>query len=83
MGFNYYDYLDIIDIVPTNKKIKKQILVDNEWQEQIFIQVDWSGALETWLREKYPNQGYLKDWWITSKRVTMNDKVYVHWKLCE
>jgi hypothetical protein len=83
MGFNYYDHVDIIDYVPTNRKIRKKIFINNEWQEQIFIQVDWSRALETWLREKYPNQGYLKDWWLTSKRVTINDKIYVHWKLCE
>ena len=76
-------YLEILDYVPVNQKIKKKMFINNEWQEQLFIQVDWSRALETWLREKYPNQGYLKDWWLTSKRVTMNDKVYVHWKLCE
>ena len=83
MGFNYYDHVDIVDYVPVNQKIKKKILIDGEWQEQVFIQVDWSRALETWLREKYPNQGYLKDWWMTGKGVTINDKVYVHWKLCE
>jgi hypothetical protein len=81
MGYNYNDHVDIIDIVPTNRKIKKQILVDNEWQEQLFIQVDWSIELSRWLQEKYPNKGYLKDWWGTCNRVTMNDKVYVHWKL--
>ena len=86
MGFKYYDHVDIIDYVPTNRKIKKKIFINNEWQEQLFIQVDWSRALETWLREKYPeNQGYLKVWWLTShpKRVIINDKIYVHWKLCE
>lgn len=77
------DYIDIIETVPTNNKIKKRMFINGEWQDQLFIQVDWSRSLENWLREKYPNQGYLKDWWITSKRVTMNDKVYVHWKLCE
>ena len=83
MGFNYYDHVDIIDYVPTNRKIKKKIFINNEWQEQIFIQCNWTRALEDWLREKYPSQGYLKDWWLTGKRVTINDKVYVHWKLCE
>jgi len=71
------------ECVPTNRKIRKKIFIDGEWQEQLFIQVDWSRALETWLREKYPNSGYLKDWWLNGKRVTINDKVYVHWKLCE
>jgi hypothetical protein len=83
MGFKYYDHVDIIDYVPTNRKIRKKIFIDGEWKEQVFIQVDWSRALETWLREKYPNQGYLKDWWLTNKRVTINDKIYVYWKLCE
>jgi hypothetical protein len=83
MGFNYYDPVDIIDYVPTNQKITKKMLIDGEWQDQLFIQTEWSRALETWLREKYPNQGYLKDWWMTSKRVTISDKVYLHWKLCE
>ena len=81
--YNLVQYVDYVDTVPTNRKIKKKIFINNEWQEQVFIQVDWSRALETWLREKYPNQGYLKDWWLTSKRVTINDKIYVHWKLCE
>jgi hypothetical protein len=81
--YNLVQYVNHVDIVPTNNKIKKRMFINSEWQEQIFIQCDWSKALETWLREKYPNQGYLKDWWITSNRVTMNDKVYVHWKLCE
>jgi len=83
MGFNYYDHVGIIDYVPVNNKIKKKIFIDGEWQEKLFIQCDWSRNLETWLREKYPSQGYLKDWWLTEKRVTMNDKVYVHWKLIE
>jgi hypothetical protein len=81
--YNLVQYVDHVDIVPTNNKIKKQMFINGQWQEQIFIQCDWSKALETWLWEKYPNKGYLKDWWLTSKRVTMNDKVYVHWKLCE
>jgi hypothetical protein len=81
--YNLVQYVDHVDTVPTNRKIKKKIFINNEWQEQLFIQVDWSRALETWLREKYPNQGYLKDWWLTNKRVTINDKIYVYWKLCE
>lgn len=83
MGFNYYDHLDLIDYVPVNQKIKKKMFVGGEWQDQVFIQVDWTNEIGKWLREKYPNPGYLKDWWQTGNRVTMNDKVYVHWKLCE
>jgi hypothetical protein len=84
MGFNYYDYADIVDYsAPTIKKIRKRIFINGEWEEQLFIQVNWSRVLETWLRENYPREGYLKDWWLTSKRVTMNDKIYVHWKLSE
>jgi len=74
------DYIDIIETVSTNNKIKKRMFINGEWQYQLF---NWSRSLENWLREKYLKQGYLKDWWMTSKRVTMNDKVYVHWKLCE
>jgi hypothetical protein len=74
--------LDIVDYVPVNQKIKKKILIDGEWQEQVFIQVDTSSNLAKFLVEKYPNSGYLKDWWQTGNRVTMSDKVYVHWKLC-
>lgn len=81
--YNLVQYIDYIDVVPTNNKIKKKLFINNEWHEQLFIQCDWSRNLESWLREKYPNEGYLKDWWMTSKRVTMNDKVYVHWKLVE
>lgn len=81
--YNLVQYIDYLDVVPTNNKIKKKLFINGEWQEQLFIQSDWSRNLENWLREKYSNQGYLKDWWMTSKRVTMNDKVYVHWKLCE
>lgn len=81
--YNLVQYIDYLDVVPINNKIKKRLFINGEWQEQLFIQCDWSRNLEFWLREKYPNQGYLKDWWKTNNRVTMNDKVYVHWKLCE
>lgn len=84
--YNLIQYVTYLDTVPTNNKIKKKVFIDNEWQEQLFIQIDWSKKLETWLREKYPkdySQGYLKDWWCTGKRVTMTDTVYVHWKICE
>ena len=75
-------YLEVIDYVSVNNRIKKKLFIDGEWQEQLFIQCDWSPNLEKWLREKYISNGYLKDWWITGSRVTINDKVYVHWKLC-
>lgn len=76
-----YDHY--IQTVPINSKVKKRIFIDGVWKEILFIQIDTSKQLETWLQEKYPNQGYLKDWWITSERVTMTDKIYVHWKMCE
>lgn len=81
--YDLVQYIDYLDVVSINNKIKKRLFINGEWQEQLFIQCDWSRNLESWLREKYPNQGYLKDWWKTNNRVTMNDKVYVHWKLCE
>lgn len=75
--------ITVSEYIPTDIQIKKKILVDNEWQDRIFVQLDCSKKLEEWLLGKYPNQGYLKDWWKTGTRVTMTDKVYVHWKLME
>jgi hypothetical protein len=64
-------------------KIKKRQMIAGEWQEVLFVQVAWSRNLEKWLWEKYPKQGYLKDWWYAGTRVTMHEKVYFYWKLCE
>lgn len=74
---------EYVDAVPTHLKIKKKILVNNEWKDQVYVQIDRNKNVETWLRERYTNQGYLKDWWLTSNSAIMTDQIYVFWKLCE
>lgn len=68
---------------PNLVKIKKTICHGNDWQEVVFIQCKKTDPAIKWLKEKYPNHGYLKDWWDTYTHVIMREKIYFHWKLCE
>jgi hypothetical protein len=80
---DYQEATTYIDEKPNLVKIKKTINLGNEWQEVVFIQCKKTEPATEWLKEKYPNHGYLKDWWTTYNHVIMNEKVYIHWKLCE
>jgi len=86
MGLIPLDY-DIVDAVPATRKIKKTIPVDGKWEDRIFIRipVGQSGnkELEDWCSKYYGTPRYLGPWFKVSGYVILDEKTYVHWKLCE
>lgn len=77
----------IIDDVPTNRKVKKTIPVNGKWEDRVFIRIPVGSSgnkeLEDWCRKYYGNPGYLGPWFKVSGYVILDEKTYVHWKLCE
>ena len=85
------DY-NIVEMVPVTQKIKKKIQVGNEWEDRMFIRIPVYGAdrlvrgeseLEKWCREHYGEPKYLSNWFKVSGYIILDEKTYVHLKLCE
>jgi len=82
---------EIIDVVPQTLKIKKKIQVGNEWEDRMFIRIPippdrygtGTSPLEKWCREHYKEPKYLSNWFKISGYIVLDEKTYVHWKLCE
>lgn len=77
----------VIDVVPTNRKIKKTIFVNGKWEDRVFIRIPVGSngnlELEQWCKKHYGNPRYLGPWFMVSGYVILDEKTYVHWKLCE
>ena len=88
LGLRPIDY-DIVDAVPVTQKIKKKIQVGNEWEDRMFIRIPIGpdrmgpGELEKWCRDHYKEPRYLGPWFKVSGFIVLDEKTYVHWKLCE
>jgi len=88
MGLRPIDY-DIIDAVPVEQKVKKQVAVNGVWEERQFIRIpigserSGPGELENWCREHYNQPRYLGPWFKVSGYIILDEKTYTHWKLCE
>jgi hypothetical protein len=80
---------DIIDVVPQTQKVKKKIAVDGVWEDRTFIRIPIGqrgigpGELEKWCRDHYKEPRYLGSWFKVSGYIILDEKTYVHWKLCE
>ena len=80
---------EIIDVVPQTQKIKKKIAVDGVWEDRTFIRIPTGpermgpGELEVWCRKNYGAPRYLSPWFKVSGYIVLDEKTYVHWKLCE
>lgn len=78
-----------VDAVPQTQKIKKQIAVNGEFVERQFIRIPipseryGPGELEKWCRAHYKEPRYLGPWFKVSGYIVLDEKTYVHWKLCE
>jgi hypothetical protein len=94
MGLRASDYIDydIVDAVPREQKIKKQIEVDGAWETRQFIRIPIRGAdkhivgtseLEKWCYDHYKEPRYLGPWCKVSGYIILDEKTYTHWKLCE
>lgn len=75
-------------------KIKKKMLSPaNVWEDRTFIKLPKRNSdrfsnkddIENWCREHYGAPKYQGSWWVlpTAGYVILDEKVYVHWKLCE
>ena len=80
---------EIIDVVLQTQKIKKKIQVGYDWEDRTFIRIPsgpdryGAGPLEKWCREHYKEPKYLGNWFKVSGYIVLDEKTYVHWKLCE
>jgi hypothetical protein len=86
MGLRPVNY-DIVDAVPQTQKIKKKVPVDGVWEDRMFIRIPVHNRipsnLENWCREHYNEPRYLGPWFKVSGYIVLDEKTYVHWKLCE
>jgi len=91
MGLRPIEY-DIIDAVPREQKIKKQVAVNGEFVERQYIRIPTHRAdqyvigtskLEEWCRKHYKEPKYLGPWFKVSGYIILDEMTYTHWKLCE
>lgn len=84
------DYTNIIDVVPQQQIIKKQVQRDEKWVERSFIRIPTHGVdrfargqseIEKWCYEKYGSPVYLGPWCKVSGYIIMDEAVYTHWML--
>lgn len=89
LGLTPVHYEEIIDVVPQTQKVKKIVNNNGEWEHRTYIripvQADRHGPseLENWCRQHYKEPKYLGNWFKVSGFVILDEKTYVHWKLCE
>lgn len=85
-------HYEIIDAVPTTQVVKKIVLKNNIWETVTFIRIPVHGVdrlykgssdIEQWCYKHYGNPTYLGSWCKVTNHIIMEDKTYVHWKLCE
>ncbi len=85
---SYYEE-EIIEVVPQEQKIKKKVPIDGAWEDRTYIRIPVQpdrmgpGELEKWCRQYYKEPKYLGPWFKVSGYVILDEKTYVHWKLCE
>lgn len=88
MGLTTYQD-EIIDVVPPTRQIKKKIAVDGIREDRTFIRIPLGtnvrgpSELEKWCRERYKEPKYLGNWFMVAGYIILDEKTYVHWKLCE
>jgi hypothetical protein len=92
-------YIEYVDAVPEASKQRKQIFENGEWKERIFIRIPTRGleiingtkdngyrsctVLEKWCRDHYKAPKYQGPWFKIDGYIILDDRTYVHWKLCE
>ena len=80
---------EIIDMLPQTQKVKKKVDVNGTWEDRMYIRIpvgpDRKGPseLEQWCRNHYKEPKYLGPWFKVSGYIVLDEKTYVHWKLCE
>lgn len=91
MGFKQVTDIEYVDVGPNPNafhKTKKMVWENNEWVEKKFIRLsspDKNGisSMELWCNEHYGAPKVHGAWFKVLNYIVMEEKVYVHWKLCE
>jgi len=83
---------NIIDSVPVEQKIKKKIQINGKMEDMVFIRIPvkdidrltkGKSNIELWCYEHYGEPRYLGRWFKVTGYIILDDRTYVHWKLCE
>lgn len=91
MGLTPLEY-EVVDAVPATQRIKKQVPVNGVFEDRMFIRIPIRGTdrlrkgeseLEKWCYEHYKEPRYLGPWFKVSGFIVLDEKTYLHWKLCE
>lgn len=73
--------------VVTFRTFKKRMWNGNDWETIIFYEMKKPASdrqkINEWLTTHYSSAIYSKTWWETWDGIIMNEKIYIHWKLCE
>lgn len=71
-------------------KAKKKFWENNQWVEKTFIKMmppnrmrGIKTAMELWCIKYYGEPVYQGSWFKAGEYIIMDEKTYVHWKLCE
>jgi hypothetical protein len=84
--------IDYIYTPDTNiaTKAKKKLWEKGEWVEKTFIKMmppnrmrGIQSAMELWCIKYYGEPAYQGAWFKAGEYIIMDEKTYVHWKLCE
>ena len=84
-----YEYIGDVSEPAGVRKIKKSISVNGVFEEHNFYMItayigSWTRAsLSEWCEKHYGKPSYLNTYWLAFDNICMNEKIYVHWKLCE
>lgn len=65
------------------RTFKKTFWNGNDWEIMNFYEFKQDHEIEDWLKSHYGKTHYGHKWWSTFNSIVMNEKIYIHWKLCE
>lgn len=83
--------IEYVDVGPNKfHKTTKMVWENNEWVEKKFVRL-YAGSdktataseMEKWCIDHYGSPKANGRWFKVSGYIVMEEKVYVHWKLCE
>lgn len=91
MNFSQTTDIEYVDVGPnTFHKTKKMVWENDSWVEKKFVRL-YTGndkrnvvsEMEQWCIDHYGSPKVNGQWFKVSGYIVMEEKVYVHWKLCE
>ena len=71
------------EIIPVKRSFKKTSWNGVDWETMQYFELELDQKLMTWCELHYNRPKYTRTWWSTHNSIVINEKIYVHWKLCE